>query len=81
MLTIEEKQYLRSIGFINNPLMYDNNYYRIIKSTNTIQVLIVLDNNSYKIDIFELDVNGDIVEDYDTLYSNIGENLKQFINE
>ncbi len=81
MLTIEEKQYLRSIGFINNPLMYDNNYYRIVKSTNTIQVLIVLDNNSYKIDIFELDVNGDIVEDYDTLYSNIGENLKQFINE
>jgi hypothetical protein len=81
MLTTEEKQYLRSIGFINNPLMYDNNYYRIVKSTNTIQVLIVLDNNSYKIDIFELDVNGDIVEDYDTLYSNIGENLKQFINE
>jgi hypothetical protein len=81
MLTTEEKQYLRSIGFINNPLMYDNNYYRIVKSTNTIQVLIVLDNNSYKIDIFELDVNGDIVEDYDTIYSNIGENLKQFINE
>lgn len=76
-----EKEYLRSIGFIKNPLMYDNNYYRIIKQTNTIQVLIILDNNTYKIDIFELDINGDIAEDYDTLYSNYGENLKQFINE
>lgn len=76
-----EKEYLRSIGFIKNPLMYDNNYYRIIKQTNTIQVLIILENNTYKIDIFELDINGDIAEDYDTLYSNYGENLKQFINE
>lgn len=76
-----EKEYLRSIGFIKNPLMYDNNYYRIIKQTNTIQVLIMLDNHTYKIDIFELDINGDIAEDYDTLYSNVGENLKQFINE
>lgn len=76
-----ETEYLRSIGFIKNPLMYDNNYYRIIKQTNTIQVLIMLDNHTYKIDIFELDINGDIAEDYDTLYSNVGENLKQFINE
>lgn len=78
-LTLNQQTFLKSKGFIRDDNKHSGFYY--LENEHNSIILIAYEDNSYKLEYFELcdDGNGNYYEDFSKEYSKPGETLEQFI--